>query len=175
VDYLQGETAWLAANWPFTSTVFAEQDVLERFHVYAGWRGPARAAHVIGGVVLGIPRGIAGRQREAALVLASFLMSQPAQQHLVERNGWPAIRTDAYASVPAALRETSAAIQAALADGFYRPSVPYWAEVSEAMNEAVRRVIVRGEAAGPVLDALHARIASAARRAGAPYPPAPSR
>ena len=60
VDYLQGETAWLAPNWPFTSKVFAEQDILSRFEVYAGWRGPVRAAHVLGGDVLGIPRGIGG-------------------------------------------------------------------------------------------------------------------
>ncbi|HEV8676258.1 MAG TPA: extracellular solute-binding protein, partial [Methylomirabilota bacterium] len=171
VDYLQGETAWLAANWPFTSTVFAEQDVLDRFQVYAGWRGPARAAHVIGGDVLGIPKGVGGRRRDAALALAAFLMSREAQQHLVERNAWPAIRADAYTTVPPTLRETFAAIQAALADGFYRPTVPYWTEVSEAMNEGVRRIVVRGEPARPLLDALHARIAAAARRSGAAYPP----
>ncbi len=44
VDFLLGETAWLAPNWPFTSTVFAEQGLLDRFHVYAGWQGPVRAA-----------------------------------------------------------------------------------------------------------------------------------
>ncbi|MGH7267192.1 MAG: ABC transporter substrate-binding protein, partial [Candidatus Rokuibacteriota bacterium] len=51
VDFLQGETAWLAPNWPFTSMVFAEQDILDRFLVYEGWRGPVRAAHVVGGDV----------------------------------------------------------------------------------------------------------------------------
>jgi trehalose transport system substrate-binding protein len=171
VDYLQGETAWLARNWPFTSMVFAEQDLLDRFRVYAGWRGPVRAAHVIGGDVLGLPRGVAGRRREGALALARFLMSQEAQALLVERNAWPAIRADAYGTVPAALRETFAAIEGALADGVYRPAVPYWAEVSDAMNEAVRRIVARGEPAGPVLDALHARVAEAARRKGVPYPP----
>jgi trehalose transport system substrate-binding protein len=172
VDFLQGETAWLARNWPFTSMVFAEQDVLDRFTVYAGWRGPARAAHVIGGDVLGVPRGVAGRQHEAAVALARFLMSREAQQHLVERNAWPAIRGDAYGTVPPALRETFEAIRGALADGFFRPAVPYWPEVSDAMNEAVRRILERGEPVRPVLDALHAAIAAAARRKGAPYPPA---
>jgi hypothetical protein len=50
--------------------------------------------------------------------------------------------------------------------------VPYWPEVSDAMNEAVRRILERGEPVRPVLDALHARIAEVARRKGAPYPPA---
>jgi trehalose transport system substrate-binding protein len=173
VDFLFGETAWLAQNWPFTSLVFAEQDVLDRFKVYVGWRGPVRAAHVIGGDVLGLPAGVTGRQREAALALSGFLMSREAQQVLVERNAWPSIRSDAYGTVPPALRETFEAIQEALADGFFRPPVPYWPEVTEAMNEAVRRILERGEAAKPVLDALHLRIAAAARRKDAPYPPPP--
>jgi trehalose transport system substrate-binding protein len=171
VDYLQGETAWLAPNWPFTSKVFAEQDILARFEVYAGWRGPVRAAHVLGGDVLGIPKGIGSRRREAALALARFLMSREAQQVLVERNAWPSIRDDAYGGVPAEQRETFDAIQQALASAVRRPDVVYWADVTEAMNEAVRRILVRGEPSTAVLDALHAQIESAARRRGAPYPP----
>jgi trehalose transport system substrate-binding protein len=170
VDYLQGETAWLASNWPFTSKVFAEQDILKRFDVYAGWRGPVRAAHVLGGDVLGIPKGIGGRRREAALALASFLMSREAQEVLVARNAWPSIRDDAYGGVPAQQRETFDAIQQALANAIRRPDVAYWADVTEAMNEAVQRILVRGEPAAAVLDALHARIEAAARRTGAPYP-----
>jgi trehalose transport system substrate-binding protein len=172
VDFLVGETAWLAPNWPFTSSVLAEQGLLEFFRVYEGWRGPRRGAHVIGGDVLGIPKGVAGPRREAAIALAAFLMDREAQQILVERNGWPSVRSDAYATVPAAQRETFAAIQAALRDGWFRPNVPYWSDVSEAMNEAVRRILERGEPPTPVLDALHERVAAAARRRGAPYPPA---
>ena len=170
VDFLQGETAWLAENWPFTSRVFAEQDLLDRFEVYPGWRGPARAAHVIGGDVLGIPRGVDGRRREAALALARFLLSREAQRLLVERNAWPSVRADAYGAVPPALRPTFEAIQAALADGFFRPSVPHWPEVTEAMNEAVRRVVQHGEPARPVLEALARRVSEAARRKAAPAP-----
>jgi len=173
VDFLVGETAWLAPNWPFTSSVLAEQGLLEFFQVYAGWRGPIRGAHVVGGDVLGIPKGIGGPRREAAIALAAFLMGREAQQILVERNGWPSVRADAYATVPAAQRETFAAIQAALRDGWFRPNVPYWSDVSAAMNEAVRRIVEQGEAPKPVLDALHERVAAAARRGGSPYPPAP--
>jgi trehalose transport system substrate-binding protein len=171
VDFLQGETAWLARNWPFTSSVFAEQGILDRFQVYEGWRGPVRAAHVVGGDVLGIPRGVSARQREAAIALARFLVSRDAQQLLVERNAWPSVRDDAYGAVPEPQRETFAAIRAALADGWYRPNVSYWPEVTTAMNDAVRRVLERGEPARPVLDALHAQVAAAAARKGAVYPP----
>ena len=100
-------------------------------------------------------------------------MGQEAQQTLVERNGWPSVRGDAYATVPPERRETYAAIQAALQDGWLRPNVPYWSDVSEAMNEAVRRILEHGEPLKPVLDALHEGVAASARRQGAPYPLAP--
>jgi trehalose transport system substrate-binding protein len=173
VDHLVSETAWLAQNWPFTSGVLAHQGLLDRLEVYEGWRGPARAAHVVGGDVLGIPRGVTERRRENAVRLATFLMSKEAQERLVGGNAWPSIRGDAYGQAPAAQRQTFEAVRRALADGWLRPGVAYWPEVSDAMNEAVRRVLQRGEPVRPVLDQLHAGIAEAARRKGAPYPPAP--
>jgi trehalose transport system substrate-binding protein len=161
VDFLTGETAWVAPNWPFTSGVLADQDVLDRFDVYEGWRGPVRPAHVVGGDVLGMPHGIAGGRRTRAVQLARFLMSRDAQELLVERNGWPSIRGDAYARVPAGRSETFAAIERALADGWYRPNVAYWAAVDDALNEAVRRIVVGPESARPVLDDLAGRLSAA--------------
>ena len=161
VDFLTGETAWIAPNWPFTSGVLADQDVLDRFHVYEGWRGPARPAHVVGGDVLGVPRGISGERRNRALQLARFLMSRDAQEFLVERNGWPSIRGDAYARVPAAGRETFAAVERALADGWYRPNVAYWAAVDDALNDAVRRIVVGPESVRAGLDDLAGRLSAA--------------
>jgi trehalose transport system substrate-binding protein len=171
VDHLISETAWLAPNWPFTSGILARQGLLDRFEVYEGWRGPVRAVHVVGGDVLGIPRGVTGPRRERAVRLATFLMSRDAQERLVEGNAWPAIRADAYGRVPAVQRETFEAVRRALADGWHRPGVPYWPDVSEAMNEAVRRIVQGGEPVRPVLDRLHGVIAEAARQKGAPYPP----
>ncbi|MGH9195574.1 MAG: ABC transporter substrate-binding protein, partial [Acidimicrobiia bacterium] len=42
VDNLRGETAWLAQNWPFTSARLAEQQLLDKFQVYEGWKGPSQ-------------------------------------------------------------------------------------------------------------------------------------
>jgi trehalose transport system substrate-binding protein len=171
VDHLISETAWLAQNWPFTAGLHARHDLLDRFEVYEGWRGPARAAHVVGGDVLGIPRGVAGPRRERAVRLARFLMSRDAQERLVAGNAWPSIREDAYGRVPDGQRETFDAVRRALADGWHRPGVAYWPAVSDAMNEAVRRVVQGTESVRPVLDRLHDGIADAAKRAGEPYPP----
>lgn len=172
VDYLQGETSWLAQNWPVTSAQLNEQGLLEKFDVYEGWEGPERAAHVIGGDVLGVPRGVSEDEKEAALALADFLISEDAQKTLVERNAWPSVRDDAYSDVPEEQQDTFEAIQAALEDGWYRPNVAYWPNVSEQMNAAVKRIIVDGALVKATLDELNGKIETAAKAAGAEYPPA---
>jgi trehalose transport system substrate-binding protein len=171
VDNLRGETAWLAQNWPFTTASLADQGVLEKFQVYEGWAGPSRAAHVIGGDVLGIPKGVTGKQKDAAIALAQFLVSKDAQEIFVAKNTWPSVRTDALGEVPSDQKETFDAITAALKDGWYRPNVIYWSDASDAMNEAIQRIMIQGEDVTSKLNELHDKIASAAQTKGAPYPP----
>ena len=172
VDYLRGETAWMAQNWPFTSATFADQGILGEFSVYDGWAGPSQPAHVVGGEVLGIPKGVSGEEREAAVALAQYLMSQEAQEILVAENAWPSVRDDALGDVPEEQQETFDAIQTALQNAWYRPNVVYWADVDEAINAGVQRIIVDGEDVQSTLDELHADIEKAAQQAGAEYPPA---
>jgi ABC-type glycerol-3-phosphate transport system substrate-binding protein len=126
---------------------------------------------VIGGDVLGVPKGVTAKEKEAALKLADFLMSKEAQELLAEKNAWPSIRDDAYATVPSDQKETFTAIQNALADGWFRPNVAYWSDASDAMNEAIRRIIQGGEPVKATLDELHAKIEAAAKAKGATYPP----
>ncbi len=171
VDDLKGETSWMATNWPFTTAELASTGILDKFSVYAGWKGPARAAHVIGGEVLGIPKGVSGKQKEAAIALAQFLVSKEAQTVLVAKNSWPSVRSDALAQVPADQKSTFDAITAALADGWYRPNVVYWSDVESAMDDAVTRILYNGEDPTTVLNDEHTKIASAAAAKGATYPP----
>ena len=172
VDYLKGETAWMATNWPFTTAELSDAGILDKFQVYEGWAGPVRAAHVIGGEVLGVPEGVTGKEKEAALALAQFLISKDAQTELVSKNSWPSVRSDALGQVPADQKSTFDAIQAALADGWYRPNVVYWADVEGAMADAVGRIIYNGENATTVLNDEHTKIAAAAKNDGVQYPPA---
>ncbi len=173
VDNLRGEIAWLAQNWTFTSGILAGEGLLDRFGVYEGWTGPARSAHVIGGDVLGIPKGVEAKSREAALQLANHLMSKQAQELLVRKNAWLSIYPDVYDRVPRGQRPTFEAGLEALESGWRRPNVPYWPEVSDALNEAVRKILQREEPVGPVLGELHAKISAAAGQKQAEYPPAP--
>lgn len=174
VDYLQGETSWLATNWPFTTGELSKTGILSKFSVYAGWKGPVRAAHVVGGDVLGIPKGVSGKQKDAAIALAQFLESKDAQTILVAKNSWPSVRSDALSEVPADQKQTFDAITAALADGWYRPNVVYWSDVESAMDDVIHNAIVGGQDVKTVLDAAHAKIAAAAQSKGATYPPASS-
>jgi trehalose transport system substrate-binding protein len=171
VDYLRGETAFYAQNWPFTSSIFQDEGVLELFMIDNGWAGPDGEFHVIGGDVLAIPTGVEGDQKEAAIELANFLMGQEAQSILAEVNAWPSIRDDAVQNVPSELQPTFDAVQEALANGWYRPSVSYWPAVQTAMDEAVRRILQEGEDPKTVLDELHDDVAQAAEESGEDYPP----
>jgi len=171
VDYLQGETSWLATNWPFTTAELDKTGILDKFDVYDGWSGPSRAAHVVGGEVLGIPKGVSGKEKEAALALAQFLVSKEAQEILVAKNSWPSVRTDALGQVPSSQKSTFDAIQAALKNGWYRPNVVYWSDVESAMDDAIHNAIVGGQDVKTVLDAGHAKIEAAAKAKGATYPP----
>jgi trehalose transport system substrate-binding protein len=171
VDDLKGETSWLATNWPFTTGELSKSGLLSKFDVYAGWKGPSRAAHVVGGDVLGIPKGVSGKQKEAAIALAQFLESKDAQTILVGKNSWPSVRSDALTAVPADQKQTFDAITAALADGWYRPNVVYWSDVEAAMDDAVTRILYNGEDPTTVLTAENGKIAAAAQSKGATYPP----
>src|SRR2546422_9168623 len=171
VDYLQGETSWLATNWPFTTGELSKTGILSKFDVYEGWKGPVRAAHVVGGDVLGIPKGGSGKQKDAAIALAQVLEGKDGQTILVAKNSWPSVRSDALAEVPADQKQTFDAITAALADGWYRPNVVYWSDVESAMDDVIHKAIVGGQDVKTVLDAAHSKIAAAAQSKGATYPP----
>jgi ABC-type glycerol-3-phosphate transport system substrate-binding protein len=98
-------------------------------------------------------------------------MSREAQELLAKENAWPSIRDDAYGKVPPEVQPTFTAIGQALADGWFRPSVSYWPEVTAAISQAVDRILLRQEPPDRVLDELHDQVATAAVRKGSEYPP----
>ena len=163
-------TASLAENWSFTSAQLAKSSQLGDFAVYRGWAGPGQV-RVIGGDVLGIPAGVTGKQLEAAVALATFLMSKESQELLARGNAWPSFREDVdYRSLPFEQRATFAAIEQNLRQGWYRPTVSYWPEVSEQINNALVAIVLEGRPAQPVLDELHGRVQAAATGQGTAYP-----
>lgn len=171
VRNLEDGSSCVVQNWSYTSAQLSKAGRLPEFVVSAGWAGPAGRYSVVGGDVLGIPKGITGKEREGASALARFLMSREAQEALVQENGWPSIRGDAYGTVrrecggggglqcgpwlaaarPSELFDTFATIQAALEQGWHRPSVKEWQAATFRLNAAACRVTVHREPVDAVL------------------------
>lgn len=170
--FLDDGTSWLAQTWPFTSTVLAGARKLDDFVVTPGWS----PTHVVGGDVLGIPRGLPDRERKAARALVEFLIGRDSQRFLAKENAWPSIREDAYAGIwwggcggsrcppwVAAHQiehaETLEASREALRQGeWLRPITPRWQQVTCAMTTAVSRILPGGEDTPTVLAELHGSV-----------------
>jgi trehalose transport system substrate-binding protein len=150
-EYLARESAYLAQNWPFGVRVLVKDFGKKNIRTYSGFRGPRRYAHVIGGEVLGIPKGT--RKKQQALLFIKHLQSKEIQETLVSELGWPSIRTDAYAQVEPWMKPHYDSVMKAMRAGVFRKNVPYWNQYEKLANEAFIKIVVRGE---PVKQTLNA-------------------
>jgi trehalose transport system substrate-binding protein len=161
--FLAMESVYLARNWPFGAQILVQEAGKTQIKAYHGWRGPTREAHVLGGEVIGIPKG--APQRELAVELMRYLMSQPVQETLVSSLGWPPFRSDAYGSVQAWLAPYFAAVQEALTYAVPRPHVTHWAEVDRALTGAFRDIVYNGQPVHTTLERYHWQLQQARQRA----------
>jgi trehalose transport system substrate-binding protein len=151
--YLANESFYIAQNWPFGVNIIVKEYDKDQIKAYKGWRGPEKEAHVVGGEVLGIPKG--APNKELALKFIFFLESRQVQEILTSKLGWPSIRSDAYGQVPQWQKIYFEAVEGALAKGVYRPNVLYWGDFEKFLNEAVKRILINNEEVGSVLDEYH--------------------
>jgi len=120
---------------------------------YHGWRGPVKESHVLGGEVIGIPKGTPNK--ELALKFMEYLMSKEVQEILVSKLAWPSCRSDAYGQVEEWQQPYFAAVNKALAASEPRPNVTYWADVDKALNDAFKEIVIEGKPVKPTLDKYH--------------------
>ncbi len=140
-------------NWPFGYSVLPPDYGFTDFAVYGGWL----SAHVMGGEVLGIPKG--APHLEEALDFIAFMTSKEAQEIFVSKLSWPAVRDDALGLVEEDQKPLWDAIQAAARDGVLRPNVPYLTtDVFPLITEAWDRTVYNGEDVETVLDDVAARL-----------------
>ncbi len=154
--YLASETAYLGQNWPFGAEVIVRQYRKRGVGAYSGWAGPAGELHVLGGEVIGIPRG--APRRDLALQFAQFLMSRPVQEALLQRLAWPPMRDDAFGAVAEWQQPFFGAVQTALRQTRARPNVVYWGEVERVLGDAFRDVVVDKRPAQSTLARYQAQI-----------------
>ncbi|NQU17678.1 MAG: extracellular solute-binding protein [Candidatus Saganbacteria bacterium] len=143
-DYIARESVYLMQNWPFGINIINKKYKKKNIATYSGFAGPAREAHVIGGEVLGIPRG--SKNIKLALVFIKYLQSKEVQEKFVRELSWPSIRTDII--VPLHFES----VKNALKHGIFRKHVSYWADFDRYMNEAFVRIVIKGE---PVKETLN--------------------
>jgi trehalose transport system substrate-binding protein len=141
-------------NWPFGYSVLPTDYGFTDFAVYGGWL----PKHVMGGEVLGIPKG--AKNVEAAVDFIAFMTSKEAQEIFVSELSWPAVRDDALGLVAEDQKPLWDAIQAAARDGVLRPNVPYLVtDVFPLLTEAWDRAVYSGEDVETVLNDVASRLA----------------
>ena len=160
--FLATESVYLARNWPFGIQLLVQKAGKTQIKAYHGWRGPVREAHVLGGEVIGIPKG--ARQWELALELMRYLMSKPVQEILVSSLAWPSFRSDAYGTVETWQEPYFAAVQEALRQVQPRPQVDYWAQVDRAVTGAFREIVYENRPVQTTLDRYHRELQQAGQR-----------
>jgi trehalose transport system substrate-binding protein len=156
---LATESVYLARNWPFGIYQLVQEAGKTQIHVYQGWQGPVREAHMLGGEVIGIPKGTA--HRELALEFMRYLMSGPVQEMLVSHLAWPSYRDDAYGTVPPWQQPYFAAVQHALRHAQPRPRVSYWAHVDRALTGAFREIVYEAQPVEATLNRYHQELGKA--------------
>ena len=156
ITYLANQSFYLAQNWPFSTNILIKEYDKHQIKAYSGWSGPLREAHVIGGEVLGIPK--AAKNKRLALEFILFLESKEIQEKLANKLGWPSVRYDAYAQIPAWQEPYFKATQEALRHGVYRPNVSYWDDFEKFINEAVTRIVINQEECLQVLNEYHEKM-----------------
>jgi trehalose transport system substrate-binding protein len=155
---------YLGQNWPFGVNVIVQQDGRKDVQSYSGWAGPSGEFHVLGGEVIGIPKG--SPNKAAALVFAQYLMSKPTQELLTRELAWPAVRSDAYGTVAEWQRPYFESVKQSMEHAKARPNVVYWGDVQRIMGDAWTEVVAGGAAVKPALDKYQAQLEAAKQKAG---------
>jgi trehalose transport system substrate-binding protein len=157
-EYLARDSAYLMQNWPFGINVLIKDYGKKEIRTYSGFSGPVREAHVIGGEVLGIPKG--AKHKAEAREFIRYLESKEVQEKMVSRLGWPSIRADAYGQVEDWMKPHYASVRKALSKGIFRKNVPYWSAYEKYVNEAFIKIVMQGAPTKATLDEYHKKIAN---------------
>ena len=148
-------------NWPFGVRIIVKEYKKDNLATYHGFAGPKREAHVVGGEVLGIPKGAGNK--ELALKFVAYLQTKAVQEKLVSKLGWPSIRSDAYGTVPDWLTPHFKSVNEALKCGVFRRNAYYWNGYVKYINEAFAEIVTRGEPVQQTLDYYHNKLEQAKR------------
>jgi trehalose transport system substrate-binding protein len=149
--YLEDETVYLGQNWPFYIPEF-HKNGNDQIKAYSGWKGPEKNSHVLGGDVIGIPKG--SQNKQAALLLAEYLISKPVQEVLAKKLAWPSVRYDSYGIIEGYQKPYFNTIKDILKTTDPRGNKSYWKDAEPLYVEAFQRIVIKGENVEAVLNEL---------------------
>ncbi|MFO7172021.1 MAG: extracellular solute-binding protein [Bacillota bacterium] len=161
--FIAQDSFYLAANWPFGVGIIVRDGGKKEIKAYGGWRGPVKAAKLLGGESIAIPVG--APNKDLALKFAEYLMSKEVQETLAAELAWPSYRTDAYAKVEDWQKPYFEAINEAMKNATPRPPVLYWDELNKAITDAFREIVLEGKDTKATLD----KYAEVVKQAAAKY------
>jgi trehalose transport system substrate-binding protein len=139
-ELMIGDEIYLVMNWTFGIKVIIEDAKRSDIQVYAGWHGPERQGHVLGGDVLAIPKGAPHAEKAARLI--ELLLSRDVQRTLFERLRWMPIRFDAYPGIEGSAHQGfDEAVIEALSQAELRPTNPRWHLVAKELDRAFGALI----------------------------------
>jgi trehalose transport system substrate-binding protein len=141
-SYLAKDEVYLGSNWPFYIPEFHHSGKYE-IQAYSGWSGPVQESHVLGGELIGIPKG--AKKVKEAILFAEYLMSKPVQELLVSQLAWPSVLSDGYGLVHGYQKPYFAAIKEALEKAEPRGNVPYWSQAEKIYLDVFERIVINGE------------------------------
>jgi trehalose transport system substrate-binding protein len=162
--YIARDNCYLGRNWAFAMNVIVRDADRPDVKAYSGWSGPEEEVHVLGGEVIGIPKG--GPNKELAVEFIEFLMSKEIQEVLVARMGWPSMRSDAYGKVEDWQKPYFDAVLEAMENARARPNVLYWEDLSEAIDGAFEEIVLEKRPVKDTLDKYAEVIRQASEAAG---------
>ncbi len=148
--YLDQDSVYLGQNWPFYIPQFHKEGKTE-IKAYSGWSGPVKESHVLGGSVIGIPKG--STKVKEAIEFTNYLMSKPVQELLVSQLAWPAVRSDAYGQVQGYQKPYFVAIKNALQNAEPRGNKPYWDDAQQIYLDAFQKAVINQQDVKTTLDA----------------------
>lgn len=130
-----------APNWPFAVSIVIEQNNKKNIKANSGISGPAGQVKTLGGEVLGVTNGT--KHKAEAIKFIKFMEKKSTQKKLLDKNGWPSFREDVTGEVSGWKKPYFNATEEALKTAQPLPNPTYWPEASQAINDALKEVVLK--------------------------------
>lgn len=140
-QFLAKDEVYYIPNWPFATNIVVDQGNRKDIKAYKGFSGPKGEVKTLGGEMLGVSSTT--KKTSEAIKFIKFMEQKSTQVTLMEKNGWPSFRDDILGSQSGWKKSYYDATAQALAVAQPLPSVKYWPQAQQYINEASEKILVQ--------------------------------